>query len=103
MESEARVNFFALFRRARECDTKKQAEAVVAAAVYDLCAEREELSVEEARKMVLDNLGYIAMYHDRADAVYVYDLFETEHPVFGRNLPTPEEAREYAKKLQGRE
>jgi hypothetical protein len=95
------MNFFAMFRAARKCTTKPEAEDLINATVYDLCAEREQLTYNEARKMVLDNLAYIAAYHDHADALYVYDLFEIEHPIFGRNLPTPEQAREHAKQIMG--
>jgi hypothetical protein len=47
---------------------------------------------EDGRYLARQNLGYMAGYYDRDVACKVYDAFETEHPIFGKSFPTPEEA-----------
>jgi hypothetical protein len=47
---------------------------------------------EVARDLVLKRIGYWTGYLDHETADNVMELFETEHPVFGRSHPTPEEA-----------
>jgi hypothetical protein len=38
------------------------------------------------------NIGYFAGYYDSETSRRVQELFETEHPIFGKTEPTPEEA-----------
>jgi hypothetical protein len=74
-----------------EITTKDQAAALVTEEVRAI-AEFYHLSEEEARKRLLESIGYVTGYlsHDQAD--HVMELFDTEHPVFGRQHPTAEEA-----------
>jgi len=52
-------------------------------------------SKEEAIEIEKKNLGYYAGYYDRATRLRVEDLFDCDHPFFGKakdSEPTPEEA-----------
>lgn len=53
---------------------------------------------EEAHKIILSNLGYMAGYYDRQTSQKVHDLFGANHPIFGGpsfwNAVTPKEAIE---------
>lgn len=44
---------------------------------------------EEARKRHLENISYYAGYFDRDRCKEILELFETEHPVFGRHYDVP--------------
>lgn len=61
---------------------------------------------EEASKVILSNLGYMAGYYDQATSKKVHDLFGANHPVFGGpdywDRVTPEEAFEAGKKMMAR-
>jgi len=46
---------------------------------------------EEATKLFRLNIGYFAGYYDHAVADKAYELFDTEHPIFGKEHPSPEE------------
>jgi hypothetical protein len=60
----------------------------------------------EACRITLVNIGYYCGYLDHETADKIMDLFETEHPVFGREHPTPQEAfrlgRELGEKMRRR-
>lgn len=47
---------------------------------------------EKAEYIAKSNLGYWTGYYDQETANRVFKLFDCEHPVFGREFPTPEEA-----------
>lgn len=49
-------------------------------------------SREEATRHMLVNIGYFAGYYSHEIADKAYDLFDTEHPIWGRVHPTPEDA-----------
>jgi hypothetical protein len=53
----------------------------------------------EARRITLINIGYYTGYMDHETADKVMELFETEHPVFGRTHPTPQEAFRLGREL----
>lgn len=72
-------------------NTREQAKAFVEAEA-ERRAECAEISVERAREILLSNIGYCTGYCDHALADRIMDLFQTEHPVFGKTHPTPEEA-----------
>jgi hypothetical protein len=79
--------------------TKEQAAALVNEEVAAL-VEHYQLSEEEARKRLLESIGYVTGYLSHQQADRVMELFDTEHPVFGRQHPTADEAyrmgQEYA-------
>lgn len=45
------------------------------------------------------NIGYMSGYYDNETMAKIQDWFQTAHPVFGRTIPTPEQAFEAGKKL----
>jgi len=51
-----------------------------------------EKDAEEAKRIIRTNIGYIAGYYNHEIADRAYELFDTEHPIFGRKWPSPEEA-----------
>jgi hypothetical protein len=74
-----------------EVTTKEQAAALVkleaaeAAAFY-------KISEAEATARLLENIGYVTGYFSSEQADKIMDLFETQHPIFGRQHPSAEEA-----------
>lgn len=81
----------------QEINTKDKAAALVDAEAAE-AAEFYKMPIEDARANLLANIGYCTGYYDNATADRILDLFETEHPIFGRTHPTPEEA--WAKGLE---
>jgi hypothetical protein len=85
----------------RQITTKEQAAALVKEEVAAI-AEHYQLSKKEARKRLLESIGYVTGYLSHEQADHVMELFDCEHPVFGRQHPTAEEAyrmgQEYAKR-----
>ena len=55
-------------------------------------------SREECERVAKVNLGYWAGYYDAETQERVNRLFNTEHPIFGKTQPTPEEAFEAGKR-----
>jgi glutamate synthase domain-containing protein 3 len=74
-----------------EINTKDQAAALVAKEAEEM-AQVYDLTVEEARKRLLANIGYVTGYFDHATADKVFEIFETEHPIFGKTHPSAEDA-----------
>jgi hypothetical protein len=85
--------------------TKEKAQQIVQWKVNEM-VDLLEYKEDEARRITLMNIGYYTGYLDHETADKVMNLFETEHPVFGRTHPTPEEAfklgRELAEKSKRR-
>lgn len=52
----------------------------------------EGTSRRRAKKIAKKNIGYWAGYHDEETAKRIWRLFRTEHPIFGKRWPKPEEA-----------
>ncbi len=52
----------------------------------------ESLSEEAAINIEKDNIGYYAGYFDTVSQQRIFELFDTEHPLFGRITPTNEQA-----------
>jgi hypothetical protein len=71
--------------------TKANAEAIVKDQVEEM-ASILHYDPDEARKIVLQNIGYYCGYYPAELADKVYEMFDTEHPVFGKTHPTPEDA-----------
>ena len=72
--------------------TKENAKALVHMQVHEMMSVLTDLGEDEATKRVLSSIGYYTGYLDHATADKIMDLFETEHPIFGKTHPTPEEA-----------
>jgi hypothetical protein len=85
--------------------TQEQARALVDEEARE-CAAAYNLTEGEARRRLLDQIGYVSRYYSDAEAVHLMELFETEHPILGRERPAPEDAyrmgREYAEKITER-
>jgi hypothetical protein len=47
---------------------------------------------QAAVRIAKSNIGYIAGYCGKETYERIMNLFDTSHPVFGTNYPTPEEA-----------
>ena len=81
--------------------TKEEAAALLASQVEEIVGLGDS-NREEATRLVLTNIGYFAGYYAPEIADRAYELFNTEHPIFGRTHPTPEEAfrlgMEYSKR-----
>jgi hypothetical protein len=75
----------------QEINTKDKAAALVDAEAAET-AGFYEMPVEDARANLLASIGYCTGYYDTDTADRILDLFETEHPIFGRTHPTPAEA-----------
>lgn len=71
--------------------SKAQARALVDENVRQM-VEILHYSQAEARSFQLRSIGYYTGYLDHASADRIMELFDTEHPIFGREHPTPEEA-----------
>ena len=72
--------------------TKEKARALVDAETARICAAETGRRPAEVKKILLSNIGYMAGYKDQTTADRIYELFDTEHPFFGRRHPTAEEA-----------
>jgi len=81
--------------------TKQQAAALVAEEVAAM-VEFYKISAEEARKTLLEHIGHVTGYLSHKQADNIMELFDTAHPVFGRQHPSAEEAyrmgHEYAER-----
>ncbi len=74
------------------CTTKEEADRVMAAQIARFCATNRRAMPSEARTRILGDIGYCAYYYDAATADRILELFDTEHPFFGRAHPSFEQA-----------
>jgi hypothetical protein len=79
-------------------DTREKAREIVDVQVKEM-VDALHYDAAEARRITLANIGYYTGYLDRETADKIMDLFETEHPVFGREHPTPQEAFRLGREL----
>jgi hypothetical protein len=49
-------------------------------------------------KIAESNIGYLAGYLSKEEAIKIFELFHVTHPIFGDTWPTPEEAFEMGQK-----
>jgi len=70
-----------------EINTPEQARAVLDEETTEY-ARVLQIPADEARKMLKENLGYCSFYFTRSEALRVLELFDAEHPVYGREWPT---------------
>lgn len=54
--------------------------------------EAGELTCDDPHERALANIGYEAAYQDSETARLIWETFNTSHPIFGRTIPSPEEA-----------
>lgn len=81
-----------MIKAALAAGTKEKAQELVAQQVAEMTTQLDYKDPADARQRVLKGIGYYTGYLARADADKVMELFDTEHPVFGRTHPTAEEA-----------
>jgi hypothetical protein len=81
-----------IVRTALAAGTREKARELVAAEVENIRKKEPRRDPAEVKRTLLSNIGYIAGYEDPTTADRIYELFDTEHPVFGRRHPTGEEA-----------
>jgi hypothetical protein len=95
-----------MVKLALQFGTKEKAREIVEVQVKEM-VDTLHYDEAEARRVTLVNIGYYSGYLDHETADKIMDLFETEHPVFGREHPTPQEAfrlgRELGEKMRRRE
>lgn len=72
--------------------TREKAQELVEAEVKRLCMAEPGLDRALAKKTLLSNIGYMAGYENPDTAQRIYEIFDTEHPFFGRRQPSAEEA-----------
>lgn len=87
-----------MVRLALKYGTKEKAREIVDVQVKEM-VDALGYAEAEARRITLVNIGYYTGYLDHETADKLMDLFETEHPVFGREHPTPQEAFRLGREL----
>jgi hypothetical protein len=73
-----------------EINTKEKAAALVEQEAIEM-AEAYRWSIEAAKAKLLVDIGYATGYLSHAQADRIFELFDTEHPVWGRSHPSQEE------------
>jgi ferric iron reductase protein FhuF len=95
-----------MIKLALKAGTKERARELVDQQVSEM-VDVLQYAEPEARRITLVNIGYYTGYLDHETADKIMDLFETEHPIFGRTHPSPEEAfrlgRELGERMKQRE
>lgn len=69
---------------------------------FSLKREEQKKFVEafaKTGKYALSNMGYFSGYFDRKKMLKIQKVFNTEHPIFGKKVPTAEEAFNAGMKL----
>ena len=79
------------------CENQDEAKALVDREGIRLNKERG-MAYAEAVSLTLGNIGYLAGYYDKETYHEILSLFDTSHPIFGTNYPSPEDAFEMGKK-----
>jgi hypothetical protein len=80
------------------CKTKEEATAWLEKEIAGHVGEYQQ-SPEDARKVILSNIGYMTGYYGQDVADRMFDLFGAVHPIFGLKQPGPEKAFEMGLKL----
>ena len=83
-----------MFSAVPACGTREEAQKLVREEIASMIADHGSLMEDQARKLLLDDIGYIAAYFDRSTAARVLHLFEVEHPKYGsiENWPAETDA-----------
>ena len=74
-----------------EITTKEQAAAIVDEEAREY-AHFHGTTIQEQRAILLENIGYVTGYLSYKQADNIMELFQTQHPIFGKEHPTAEEA-----------
>ena len=78
-------NIRELVDSAIRCHTKEEARRWMEAEVKEHLDAGYQKTEEDAKKVILDNLGYGAGYYDQKTATKILELFGASHPFFGRD------------------
>jgi hypothetical protein len=79
-----------IMQRVQDGMTKEEAALLLTEQIDELV--KLGVTEEEATRRMLANIGYFAGYYSHEIADRTYELFNTEHPIWGKKYPTPEEA-----------
>ena len=79
---------------AHGCTTKEQAAELLERMVNEALGANPKMLREEARALVLSNLGYMTGYIGRTEAYRLLELFGARHPFFGGPGEWPEDPEE---------
>ena len=94
-EGDKPMTYKQQFEAAMKCETLEEAKHWLTEEILRYGCEYGQ-SVDEAKVVILANLGYMAGYYDHETAQKVHKLFGAVHPVFGcadyHNQVTPEQA-----------
>ena len=74
------------------CQTSAAAQSLLQTLVAEACAQDKKADPAQLRNHVLGNIGYLSGYVDEKNADRILELFQTEHPFFGRSHPSDCEA-----------
>jgi hypothetical protein len=95
-ENKEKLTIGEIFNGARKAKTKEEAKQYLddyAAYIQKLRDEGQGADAKlDAMKTAKHNIGYFAGYYDKEEFLRIQNLFEVNHPVFGTNYPTSEEA-----------
>jgi len=93
------------FEAAMKCETKDEADSFLQSEITRYKKEYGK-NPDEAKRIILSNLGYMAGYYGNEEAEKVHRLFGAVHPIFGSSdyhkTVTPEKAFEMGKKFAER-
>jgi hypothetical protein len=67
-------------------------DAMAAITDRDEAQEFKRAYTEQFPDVADNNLGYLAGYCSNDEMLRIFDLFDVEHPIFGRTIPTSLEA-----------
>jgi hypothetical protein len=93
-----------LYTPAMSIKTKEEAKEYLDALIEYTMA-MNGVKLEDAIRIEKSNLGYYAGYYDNETIKRVQELFDCQHPIFGKVIPTAEEAfnmgRNIGRKIKG--
>lgn len=74
--------------------TKEEADQFLADYIANIDQTREPGEDVEysSRDIALQNIGYCSGYYSREESKRILELFDTVHPIFGKDCSSPEEA-----------
>jgi hypothetical protein len=96
-ENKDELTIGEIFSQAQKIKTKEEAKQYLDDYISHIMKETGK-DYNYASRTAKDNLGYYAGYYNETTNLRIQELFEVEHPIFGKGIPTPEEAWEAGKK-----
>ena len=72
-----------MMREMGACTTKEEATLFIQKETDEVLKLRPELVREQARRIVMENIGYLTGYLDQAEANRLLRLFDARHPFLG--------------------